>query len=154
MAYEIERKFLLKKVPTNIDWDFIYEIKQYYVSDYRIRIQTNIKTDEIKWVYTQKTATDDPMVYREIEREITYDDFWKYISNRDSKIVQKTRYVKYFGDDNLKVEVDDFNGMKLVVAEVEIPSVDYHLILPKFVYDNLLIEVTRYNEFKNKRLAV
>ena len=127
MIYEIERKFLLKKVPINIDWDFIFEIKQYYVSDYRIRIQTNKKTDEIKWYYTQKTATDDPMVYKENEKEISYDDFWKYISNRESKIIHKTRYVKYFGDDGLKVEVDDFNGMKLVVAEVEIPSVVFNL---------------------------
>jgi|694.fasta_scaffold37314_8 CYTH domain-containing protein len=154
MVYEIERKFLLKKVPINIDWDFIYDIKEYYVSDYRIRIQTNKKTDEIKWYYTQKTATDDPMVYKENEKEITYDDFWKYISNRESKINNKTRYVKYFGDDELKVEVDDFNGMKLVVAEVEIPSVDFQFELPKYIKDNLILEVTRYAEFKNKRLAV
>lgn len=154
MSYEIERKFLLKKVPILNDWDFIYDIKQYYVNDYRIRIQTNTITNEIKWFYTKKTATDDPMVYREYEEEISYNDFWGYIHNRESSIVSKRRYVKYFGDDNLKVEVDDFNGMKLVVAEVEIPSVNYQLVLPEYIHDNLLIEVTRYNEFKNKRLAI
>ena len=154
MGLEIERKYLLKKVPSSIKWDFIYEIKQYYVSDYRVRIQTNIETAETKWYYNQKTATDDPMVYKEVEREISYEDFWRYISNRDSKIIQKTRYVKYFGDDGLKVEVDDFSGMKLVVAEVEIPSVDFQFELPKYVKDNLILEVTRYAEFKNRRLAV
>lgn len=153
MGFEIERKFLLKKVPTSVSWDFIYDIKQYYISDYRIRIQTNRDTNEIKWFYTKKTATDDPMVYQEIEKEINYDEFWGYIHNRESKIISKTRYVKYFGYENLKVEVDDFNGMKLVVAEIEIPSVDYRLIIPNYIHENLLIEVTRYNEFKNKRLA-
>ena len=154
MGLEIERKYLLKRVPTSIKWDSIFEIKQYYVSDYRIRIRTNTMTDETKWFYTHKTATDDPMVYREIEKEITYEEFWKYISNRDSKIIQKTRYVKYFGDDGLKVEVDDFSGMKLVMAEVEIPSVDFQFELPKYIKDNLILEVTRYAEFKNRRLAV
>lgn len=154
MGLEIERKYLLKKVPSNIRWDVIYDIKQYYVSDYRIRIQTNTESGETKWYYNQKTATDDPMVYKEVEREITYEDFWRYISNRDSKIIQKTRYVKYFGDDGLKAEVDDFVGMKLVIAEVEIPSVDYQFDLPKLIKDNLILEVTRYVEFKNRRLAV
>jgi adenylate cyclase len=154
MVFEIERKFLLRKIPINIDWDFIYSIKQYYISDYRMRIQTNTKNGEIKWFYTKKTATDNHMVYNEIEREVTYDEFWKYISNRESKIVQKTRYVKYFGDDKLKVEVDDFIGMKLVVAEVELPSVDYNLLLPDFIIHNMLIEVTNYKEFKNKELAI
>lgn len=154
MSYEIERKYLLKKVPSNVKWNFIYEIKQYYVSDYRIRIQTNTETGETKWYYNQKTATDDPMVYKEVDREITYDDFWKYISNRESKIIHKTRYVKYFGDDGLKVEVDDFQEMKLVIAEVEIPSVDFQFELPKYIKNDLILEVTRYAEFKNRRLAI
>jgi CYTH domain-containing protein len=62
--------------------------------------------------------------------------------------------VKYFGDDGLKVEVDDFSSMKLVIAEVEIPSVDFQFELPKYIKDNLILEVTRYVEFKNRRLAV
>lgn len=137
-----------------MDWDSIFKIKQYYINDYRIRVLTNTKTKDIKWFFTQKTATDDPMVYKEYEREISYNEFWSYISNRHSNIVQKTRYVKYFGDDNLKVEVDDFYNLKLVIAEVEIPSVDYVLKLPDFIVENMLIEVTNYNEFRNKRLAI
>jgi CYTH domain-containing protein len=41
----------------------------------------------------------------------------------------------------------------LIVAEIEIPTIDYTVEMPDFIKDKLLIEVTGLKQFSNKNLS-
>ena len=65
----------------------------------------------------------------------------------------KVRYKILFK--NKVWEIDEFLGdnLGLIVAEIEIPSMDYDVQIPKFISDKLLMEVTGMKQFGNRNLS-
>ena len=60
-----------------------------------------------------------------------------------------------YKDGNLKWEIDEFsNDYKLIIAEIEIPTKDYEVVLPDYVKDLVLIEVTGMKPFSNRSLSL
>lgn len=151
---EIERRFLLKYVP-DIKYDRKLSITQYYMkAGYRLRSQTDKKYNEILFYKTFKEATDNPMVDKELDNIISAKEFNKlYKKENVLRSISKERYIKYLNNDGLKIEIDNFNEIYLVIAEVELPTIDYDLILPDYIQDVLLLEVTEFRQFKNYNLA-
>ena len=154
-ALEIERKFLLKSLPfTKGGFETILEIEQFYIKGlgespgFRVRKTKAKSSGNITYTKTIKKNLK-PGVYEETEGDITALEYYEMAATAYKRI-EKTRYVKKEG--KLKWEIDVY-PFKLVVAEIELPKEDYPLILPAFIRDNLIMEVTAYKEFTNKALA-
>lgn len=152
MALEIERKFLLKKLPS-LEWDMIYKITQIYCDNeglkYRIRERkTLIGEGKTEYFKTIKKEIE-PGVNEEDENIVEMQDFLEGLSYETRRIT-KTRYLKKFTED-LKLEIDDFG--KLVIAEIELLEIGQKFDLPDYIKDILIIEVTKIKEFSNYNLA-
>lgn len=149
MAYEIERKFLVKTGYKNYKENAEkVEITQVYISDkpdatLRLRIKGE------KAYLTVKSRTKGA-VRHEWEYEIPFDDAIEMMETLtyDGKIV-KTRYAVPF--EGLIWEVDEFHGSLegLVLAEVELKDAEQEFELPPFVGK----EVTDDRRFYNSVLA-
>lgn len=156
---EIERKFLLKHLPDIAPVDKIDIIQYYYKNTdgvWERARQMDYKTKGKKYVHTVKTRISD-MSNDEQEKELTKSEFLAFRRKcikypGSSKMLKKTRYV--YADGELKWEVDLFtHAATIVVAEVEIPSEDFDLQIPDFIYKKMLLEVTSMKQFGNRSLA-
>lgn len=155
---EIERRFLLKMAPKSIGFDENLDIQQHYLSEKddpiveRIRMSKNRFTDEpISYYHTTKERLSD-MSVREIEKEITFEEFIDYAVKTKRKI-SKSRHIKKT-DDNLKWEIDLFGGYTLAIAEIEIPTEDYDLKIPEWLEPYIIMEITGMHQFSNSNLAI
>lgn len=160
---ETERRFLLKRLP-NIKWDDELSIHQIYLSEKgapvveRIRkTQRDLPTD-IEYTQTTKNRISH-MSNEEDEIEITREDYVT-LSVKEKRSLRKSRFIKHI-DGGLKWEVDLMgtrsdivgHGLRLVIAEIELPSEDHELILPDWLKEVLIMEVTGMNQFSNSNLA-
>lgn len=85
----------------------------------------------------------------EFEYQIPLKDAEEILKLSEPGIVQKTRYIVPF--EGLIWEVDEFHGSLegVVVAEVELPSVDFHYHKPPFVGENITGNPAFYNSNLN-----
>ncbi len=165
--FEIERKFLLKSFPSSWKYemipDHIYSIVQYYYIDEsgigkRVRVQedeTNYQGKEgevrpCKFIVTEKKYVSKGK-NEEYEHEINEDEFLE-LKKISVKKIQKARYV-FKVDSGLKWEVDEYRNMSLITAEIEIPSLKHKIVIPDFIKDVLIEEVTGRKCFNNYALA-
>lgn len=158
---EIERKFLLKKVPDKKP-DEIISIQQWYRKNKkgiweRVRsCYSNL--NGFYFIHTIKTKISDISNLEE-ENIIKTKKFNRFVEkckkSKDSRYISKDRLV--FKDDfnsSLYWEIDVFNnGHHLIVAEIEIPKEDYDLKIPDWLNEHVLIEVTSISQFSNKNLS-
>ena len=156
---EIERKFLLKGIPDKKANEII-KISQWYLKNEdgiweRARSWTS-NINGKKWIHTIKTRVSE-MSNMEEEKEITENEFNLFRRRCHSKknqgrAINKERRIYVDGD--LKWEVDIFkSGCQLVIAEIEIPTEDFEIILPDFIDKKNLMEVTGLKQFSNRSLA-
>jgi adenylate cyclase len=159
---EIERKYLVK--PNAIDtYDHKYTIEQGYLvkndkGSVRIRIETALNTDpkellkvnpitqaSIAILTTKTKIGQDLMSNYETNDQITVENARLILDNHAVKIIKKTRYVKYFW--GKKWEIDQFhqpnNG--LLLAEIELNSVDEEIDLPEWIDREVTGESQYYN---------
>ncbi len=155
---EIERKFLLKSIPDGKPSETI-KIKQWYLKVDGIwerarSMESNISG--IKWVHTIKTRISDSSNIEE-ERDLSKDEFDDFVkrckgSKQNAKYITKQRRI--YPDGDLKWEVDVFSQKcHIIVAEVEIPTEDYELLIPDFIQKKNLLEVTGMKQFSNRSLS-
>jgi CYTH domain-containing protein len=152
---ETERRFLLKRMP-RLKWDKNYTIEQYYLSDKgnvrteRIRSITDWNIDK-KFYHTIKEPIEgSDMSVHETEGEITEEEFLTLWEKKDRMITKERRILN---DGDLKWEVDVFNSVNLVIAEIELPSENYELTIPEELQDVILMEITGMHQFSNSQLA-
>jgi CYTH domain-containing protein len=144
---EFERKFLLLKKPV-LKADVVYRVEQHYFGDERIRRKSEEGKEDIFYHTVKKNLR--PGVNSENEKKISRDEYYNFLEKSKSFII-KDRHCYFIGD--LKWEIDVFEDISLVVAEVEYPKEDYKLKIPKFIEDVTVMEVTRFREFSNKSIA-
>lgn len=155
---EIERKFLLKNLPSDIfldkkKYDKIDIVQHYFLIDgiwQRYRVASS-KGGQ-KFIHTIKHSLS-PGVFQEDEREITFKEYVDVKEKfcKGSRSISKTRYVfKYKG---LKFEIDVYKKLTLVTLEVELPKIDYVYETPKFISKEILIELTGMKHFSNFSLS-
>ena len=162
-SYEIERKFLIKKLP-EIIYDEIVHIEQYYLKTgdgFSDRIRKSESREGIFYLRTKKTRTAN-RVNKENEKEISENKFNKLKKKAISKI-EKYRHIKQDGE--YKWEIDLFKNLDLVIGEIEIVVKGEENLteisnqinsfpLPEFIVENLIMEVSDFKPFSNKRLAI
>jgi CYTH domain-containing protein len=147
---EIERKFLLKRFPRLERINTVYQIEQWYHSDgYRYRYQVETPTGDIQIFKTKKTNISKG-VNQEEEITLTQEEF-NELNLSNSLHINKTRTViKYRG---LKFEIDKYNGINIIILEVELKDINDKINFPKYIEKEILYEVTGIKEFSNKKLA-
>ena len=147
MNIEIERKFLIKKLPLEIDKSIC--IKQYYLSNNKNIVQRLRIFNEEKAVISFKEKTSKISKY-EFEYNIPLIDANKMIDIASFPFIIKNRHIVYI--DSLKWEIDEFLGDNkgLIVAEIELDSENQKIKLPKWIKS----EVTNQNKYYNYNLAL
>jgi CYTH domain-containing protein len=147
---EIERKYLLKRLPA-IKWDYVINIKQFYLPD-KTRIRQSFVNGGFEFIKCKKVLlSKKPKVYEEDEKEITKDEFLDLFKKSKTGLA-KTRFIKKVPG-GLKWEVDMYEDIDLIVAELEIPKKKFKVKIPKFISDVLIMEVTEFSEFTNRSLS-
>lgn len=163
---EIERKFLLKRVPTFSSHQADnFLIHQIYINlgDQVIRFRMHEKfhskgskpTVERKHVKCIKKPISIG-VFEEIEENISQEEFRKMLEKPHTEIL-KTRHVYHSGE--FKWEVDDYHDINLVVMEVEFDSEeDFNNFdineIPEIIRNQVITEVTGQEEFSNYKLSL
>lgn len=165
---EIERKFLLKSVPSIVGSNLPIYITQYYIDQngkrvrlresHQAKVYTNRGKTRVEYVSkydnTTKTRIRDG-VYNEtitwIDRKV-----YEKLTSKAHRVISKRRYEFpcVMNGVKLKWEFDEFKSpMSLVVVEIEVPYEGFKIKLPKFIKDVLIMEVTHLKEFTNYSLA-
>ena len=127
---EIEHKYLIKKLPENLDDFKKKEIEQGYLNRNPV---LRIRKSNDKYIFTYKMKKDlkeknAPIVNEEIEAPLTREAYEHLKGKVDGHLITKTRYIIPFKSDGkeYKIELDVFHGRLegLVFAEVEFASVE------------------------------
>ena len=145
--YEIERKFLIKNLPENLENFTHYEIKQGYIStDPTIRL----RQQDDNYILTVKSAG--LMKKEEYELNLTEDQFNRLWKKTEGNTIEKTRYVIPLNN-GLKAELDVYKGFLsgFINVEVEFPSTKEAILfdIPNWFGQ----EVTQDPRYSNSSLA-
>lgn len=150
MAHEIERKFLVKELPPEIDRYPHSEIIQGYLMITDNGVEVRVRKRAGRCTHSVKSGKG--LVRKEAEKEITEAEFNKHWPETLGKRVEKVRYdIEY---EDYMIELDIYSGALrgLVVAEVEFESEeDSSQFEPPEWFGE---EVTFDERYKNKNLAL
>ena len=150
MSHEIERKFLVKELPADLENYPHSAIMQGYliITDNDIEVRIRKKGDK----YFETVKAGSGLVRKESEKEIPKEMFWDHWPLTEGKRVEKVRYdIEYGGK---LIELDIYSGELegLAVAEVEFDSEQESVSFepPSWFGE----EVTHDERYKNKNLAL
>ncbi|MBW3570308.1 MAG: CHAD domain-containing protein [Gemmatimonadetes bacterium] len=149
---EIERKFLLRRMPRLPDGAVRTEIVQGYLPGERLqeRVRRVRRHGEPpKYFRTVKVGAG--ISRTELEEETDEATFRRLWSLTRGRRVRKLRFKVPYG--GLTWEIDRFAGRRLVLAEVELPSEDFHVRIPDWLRDYVERDVTGEDEYVNANLA-
>lgn len=150
MSIEIERKYLVNRLPFSLDDLISATIKQGYVIATEDGLELRVRQKQARFFQTIKMG--EGLSRTEIEIELSQDQFDRMWPHTDGRRVSKTRYSMPLG--HHIVELDRFEGnlAGLVLVEVEFASEDSsRQFRPP---DWFGLEVTEDKRYKNKHLAV
>lgn len=150
MSIEIERKYLVRRVPAAVEQLPGSTIRQGYVAAPEGGIELRVRHKGERFFQTVKMGAG--LARTEIEIELSreqFDQLWPYTENRR---IGKTRYTLPLGEHS--AEIDRFEGRLsgLILVEVEFPSVEAsHRFRPPEWFGR---EVTEDGRYTNSQLAV
>lgn len=150
MNQEIERKFLVKEVPENLNKHPSTEIIQGYLAITEDGTEVRVRKKGDGYFLAVKNGFG--LQRQEVEIDISRDQFEKLWSMTKGRGIEKVRFeIDYSG---MKIELDIYKGILngLIVAEVEFLSIDEaRSFIPPDWFGR---EVTEDERFKNKNLAL
>ena len=150
LSREIERKFLVKQIPENLDQYKYDDIKQGYIHVSMDGKEFRLRQKSDKYYQTFKEGEGINRI--EGENEIDKDRFETMWPLTENKRLEKTRY--YIPQGERTIELDIYKGLKqgLIIAEVEFESEDEAkaFIPPSWLGD----DVTGNKRYKNQTLAM
>ncbi len=119
---EIERKFLVKKLPNNLKNYKSKEISQGYISDINPTIRIRKQNDQ--HILTIKSVANvaknkQHLINEEIEFEISKDKFENLSTKVDNNFIEKTRYFIELSDHIAELDIYHNDLSPLVTVEVE-----------------------------------
>jgi adenylate cyclase len=161
-SLEIERKYLLNGLPSLPADHEVWRIRQGYFTDPivnaldagdgllsgRIR-QTVLPDGSILCTHTIKRGSG--VVRTEIEREITREQFDRHWPRTAGRRLNKVRRRVKAGD--VMWEIDQFEELALVLAEVELEGADQAVAFPGWLEPHVVREVTDDPAFTNAAIA-
>lgn len=143
MAFEIEHKYLVVNDSYKAMATGKVAIRQGYLNrnpDRTVRIRTMGRNG-----FLTVKSRNHGAKRLEFEFEIPFEEAEEILKLAEPGIVEKTRYIVPY--EGLIWEVDEFHGSLngVVVAEVELPSVDYRYNLPPFIGKDITGDPKYYN---------
>jgi CYTH domain-containing protein len=129
MGQEIERKYLLAKVPTELIREGVLRvvsrkvIEQTYLAfsnQEEVRVRKLISDGEVGFTHTYKRGNG--LLREEIEYEIGPDIYEQLLTGSSRKPLVKTRIT--VEADGYEIDIDEYAQFDLCVAEVEFPDVE------------------------------
>lgn len=119
-SYEIERKFLIKTLPDNLNSFTHYDIEQGYLCTEPV-IRVRKKGSDYILTYKSKGF----LIREEYEHPLTKNGYEHLIAKADGNIISKTRYIIPYTP-KYTIELDVFHGAfnGIVIAELEFDSVN------------------------------
>ncbi len=149
---EIERKFLLREAPARALTASGVRIAQGWLpgEQLRERLRRSVHADgRVQWTRTVKVGTGISRVEVEEPTEpMLFETLWPLTS---AARIEKVRYA--VPDGAFVWEIDVFLDRGLVLAEVELPSVDTLVTLPDWLAPHVIRDVTGESEYVNANLA-
>jgi len=145
-SYEIERKFLIKTLPENLESFPHFELEQGYLETAPV-VRIRRKDDDYILTYKSQGL----MKRQEVELPLTKNSFERLLKKCDGLIISKTRYT--IPDNRYTIELDVFHGALngFVMAEVEFSSEEEAELYTAPSWFGK--EVTAISEFHNSRLS-
>lgn len=144
---EIERKYLVKEIPSDLNLYPHRTIEQGYLCTAPV---VRIRRDADKYILTYKSKGF--MVREEYNLPLTKDAYQHLLGKIDGRLIAKERYCIPHTDE-LTIELDIFSGdlTPLVLAEVEFPDEESanHFIPPDWFGE----DVTFSSEYHNSTLS-
>ena len=114
---EIERKFLVRRLPDDLATQPSTEISQGYLVSTDDGLQVRLRKKNGQYTLTYKRGIGNVREEREVE--LTTEQFSTLWPATESKRLEKTRYEIPFGDRIVEIDVYGGRHKDLVVAEVE-----------------------------------
>lgn len=146
---EIERKFLIKKLPDNLTSYKARKIEQAYLcTDPVVRVRRD--NDDYHLTYKSRGM----IVREEYNLPLTKEAYGHLLAKADGNIITKTRY-EIPEKDNLTIELDVFEGKfdGLLLAEVEFASEEEALgYIPPEWFGEDVSNSTKYHNSTLSRL--
>ena len=116
---EIERKFLIRTLPSDLEQYPSHQIEQAYICTSPV---VRIRRPDQDYILTYKGSG--MMAREEYNLPLTEEAYRHLLTKTDGTVIAKRRYVIPLGDGALRAELDlfdgEWNGLKLV--EVEFPT--------------------------------
>ena len=150
MSIEIERKYLVAKVPASIEASIGKSIRQGYVIAVEGGIELRVRQKGERFFQTIKMG--EGLSRTEIEIELSQDQFEQLWPHTTRRRISKTRFALSLGE--YTAELDRFEGhlSGLLLVEVEFPSIDAsRRFTPPPWFGS---EVTEDSRYKNRNLAI
>lgn len=160
MPAEIERVYLLDRLPELPPEAAAWRIEQGYLPDppaeaaegeyFEGRVRRKVSpAGEESFVHTIKRGRG--LVREETERDLPADEFASSWARTEGRRICKTRYKVPVGE--LTWEIDAFDDLPLVMAEVELEAEDQAVSLPDWLAPRVLRELTEDARYRNYALA-
>jgi CYTH domain-containing protein len=150
-SLEIERKYLLDRVPKLPAHAVSWRLEQGYLTDECGRLRRTVKPDGAV-VCTHTVKQGRGLVRHETERTLTMVEFEATWPRTEGRRLRKTRHLVREGD--LVWAIDCYDDLDLVLAEVEIPSADTAVTPPAWLRSCVVREVTDEPAYQNYELAL
>lgn len=143
--YEIERKFLIKELPENLESYDYHLIEQGYLSTAPV-VRVRKSDDEYYMTYKSKGF----IQREEYNLPLTEASYYHLLAKADGNIISKKRYLIPFG--KYTIELDVFSSpTKMVLAEVEFDSLEEaNAFIPPAWFDK---DVTGNPDYSNSVLS-
>jgi len=145
---EIERKFLIHQIPSNLYKFPKYQILQWYFSNFKSK-NSRLRKQWNQYFLTHKSWS--WLVRKEKEKEITKSEFnslrksvWKIYLN---KIRYDIPYKKYL----IQLDIYQWKLTWLISVEIEFPNINQSQSFP--IPKRFGIELTQFSRAKNSYLA-
>jgi CHAD domain-containing protein/CYTH domain-containing protein len=148
---EIERKYLLKKLPPEAKQATFSDIQQGYLPGTELieRIRRVKANSKVSYVRTVKTGTG--LVRTELEESCTFAVYQAMWPLTKGKRITKRRY--RLADAGHVWEIDEFLDRRLVLAEIELTSARDEVAIPEWLARCVVREVTGEVEYLNHTLS-
>lgn len=151
---EIERKFLLKNLPelaSNIS--SMMRIVQYYDADTPWRYRKEQWYEDKKYFKQMKEYQGNGKSLESDMIRISQDEFTEGLIRNTPHFITKVRYDYVVPDPKVKMTIDKFLNIHLLLLEIEVPEIDYPVVLPPLLREQIIDEVTGNPNFSNKNLV-
>ncbi len=119
---EIEKKYLVEKIPFGLEKYPYHEIEQAYICSNPV-LRVRKKDNEFIFTYKNRVETENAVnVSDEVECKLDEATYKKLLKKADGNIIKKTRFLIPYGKFTIELDIfhDKFVGLKL--AEVEFES--------------------------------